>query len=222
MMQSKASNTQRAVQEMRKRIFDGEMSPGSDHLESELARALDMSRTPVREAILVLAEQGLVSVRPRRGMRVLALSAKDMHDIYDVLTALESHAAERAAQLAYSADDLDGLRVAINDMDASLAAENREKWALADEQFHRELVRLGQNVRMQTIATMMADQVRRARNVTLYMRPLPLESNEDHRAVLEAIATGDAKAAYARHHAHRKAARDMIIGLLELYHLPQV
>ncbi|MFK7764728.1 MAG: GntR family transcriptional regulator [Roseobacter sp.] len=222
MIQPKASNTQRAVHEMRKRIFDGELGPGSDHLESELAHALDMSRTPVREAILVLAAQGLVSVRPRRGMRVLALSAKDMCDIYDVLTALESRAAERAAEQGYSADDLRGLRTAINDMDASLALEDRQKWALSDERFHRELMRLGQNARMEAIASMMVDQVRRARNVTLYMRPLPLKSNEDHRAVLEAIAAGDPKAAYARHYAHRTAARDMIVSLLELHHLPQV
>ena len=218
----KASNTQKAVTSLRQMIFDGQLGPGSDHLESELAARLCMSRTPIREAILVLSEQGLVSARARRGMRVLALSPKDMHDIYDVLTALESRAAECAAAHSYTPDDLLVLRQAIDDMDGALALKNREDWADADERFHRELIRLGQNPRIEAIAALMADQVRRARTVTLHMRPLPLKSNDDHRAVLEAISKGDSQAAYDRHFAHRLASRDLIVELLERHNLKQV
>ncbi len=222
MTNAKPSSTRRAVDLLRKMIFDGELGAGSDHLEGELSARLAMSRTPVREAILILAEQGLVTVRPRRGMRIVALSPKDMHDVYDVLTALESRAAECAAEQAYSSAELESLGEAINAMDAALAKQDREAWASADERFHRELVRLGRNMRIETIAAMMADQVRRARSVTLHMRPLPVKSNEDHRAVLQAIARGDSHEAYTRHFAHRLAARDMIVTLLERHRLNQV
>ena len=208
------SNTERAIRALRDLIFSGELSPGSDHLETELAARLGMSRTPVREAALSLQAQGLVKVRPRRGLRVLGVSPQDMREIYDVLTLLESHAAERAAERRYEARDLLALKSAIDDMDAALARDDLEAWASADEAFHCELVRLGGNKRIEAIVAMMGDQVRRARAMTLYMRPSPLRSNADHRAVCAAIAAGQPEQARKLHESHRRAARDMLVDLL--------
>ncbi|MDU9003090.1 GntR family transcriptional regulator [Sedimentitalea todarodis] len=213
------SNTQRAVEELRRLIFSGELGAGSDHLESELADRLGMSRTPVREAAMLLAAQGLVEMRPRKGLRVLALAPDDMRDIYEVLTELESLSAENAARMGYSDADLSKLTQAINDMDDALEHENLEAWALADDQFHAELVWLGKNSRVQSIAAMMVDQVRRARALTLQFRPLPLKSNQDHRGVLEAIRSGDALKARQLHHAHRTDAKGILLGILEKYRL---
>jgi DNA-binding GntR family transcriptional regulator len=92
------SNTQRAINELRHLIFTGALPAGSDHLESELAERLGMSRTPVREAALTLDGQGLLEMRPRKGVRILPVSVEDMGEIYDVLTELESLAAEQAAK----------------------------------------------------------------------------------------------------------------------------
>ena len=143
-----------------------------------------MSRTPVREATLMLAQQGLLEVRPRNGVRIATLSLEDMEEIYAVLTELESLAAEEAAAKGYSEDDLAELQHAIEAMEAALLQEDREAWALADNAFHEELVRLGGNTRVKSIVSMMANQVRRARAMTLYIRPLPVKSNEEHRAVM--------------------------------------
>jgi DNA-binding GntR family transcriptional regulator len=212
------SNTQRAVEELRKLIFSGELGAGSDHLESELAERLGMSRTPVREAALTLEAQGLVEMRPRKGLRVLALSPADMHDIYDVLTELESLSAENAARLGYTDAELGHLATAINDMETALSENDLAAWAKADDVFHAELVRLGRNSRVQAIASMMVDQVRRARAMTLRVRPTPVKSNEDHRGVFEAIRSGDAAEARRIHYAHRKHAKEMLLGILEKYH----
>lgn len=208
------TSTQRATVALRQMIFSGELPPGSDHLETELATRLGMSRTPVREAALTLAAQGLVELRPRRGLRVVPVSRQDMAEIYEVLTALESLAARNAALLLYPPTALTALESAVGRMDAALVREDRDDWAVADEDFHRELVRLGGNARIERIVAMMQDQVRRARALTLYMRPLPTASNADHRRVLEAIAAGDAVAAHDIHHAHRSRAREMLIDLL--------
>ncbi|MEM9129801.1 MAG: GntR family transcriptional regulator, partial [Pseudomonadota bacterium] len=161
-----ASSSQRALQELRERIFNGDLPAGSDHLESELADLLNMSRTPVREAVLMLESQGLLELRPRKGVRILPVSPEDMSEIYDVLTELESLAAERAAKARYSSDDLSGLARAIDDMDVALASSDLEAWAAADDRFHSELVRVGGNSRIMAIVSMMIDQVRRARNTT--------------------------------------------------------
>ncbi|WP_254446126.1 GntR family transcriptional regulator [Ruegeria sp. HKCCD7255] len=216
---SSPSNAQRAVHALRNMIFSGELSAGSDHLESELAERLGMSRTPIREAALTLESQGLLELRPRKGVRILPVSADDMREIYDVLTELESLAAERAAQMGYGQKDLRDLGQAIVDMDKAIAKQDLEAWAAADERFHRELVRLGGNSRVKAIVAMMSDQVRRARTTTLFIRPLPTKSNEDHRAVFQAIRDGDADLARQRHHKHRQQARDILVGLLEKHKL---
>ena len=200
-------------------IFSGELPPGSDHLETELAERLGMSRTPVREAALTLRAQGLVELRPRRGLRIAPVRAQDMRDIYDILTELESLAAARAAEAAYSREDLATLAAAIKDMDKALAQDDLQAWAQADDRFHRELVRLGGNARLSMIVSVMRDQVRRARATTLFIRPKPVQSNNDHRAVYQAIASRNPKTAHDIHHAHRTHARDMLVALLEKHQL---
>ncbi|MEM7379247.1 MAG: GntR family transcriptional regulator, partial [Pseudomonadota bacterium] len=194
-----SSNSQRATAALRDLIFSGKLWPGSNHLETELATRLAMSRTPVREALLVLESQGLIEVIPRRGVRILPVSPDDMREIYEVLTAIESLAARKAAASGYAESDLTVLAQAIDDMDAAIAREDREAWAKADEVFHRELVRLAKNTRVMAIFERMSDQVRRAKAVTLHVRPLPVQSNADHRAVLDAIRAGDADTAATRH-----------------------
>jgi DNA-binding GntR family transcriptional regulator len=219
MSEKPLSSSQRALRDLRDKIFSGELAAGSDHLESELADLLDMSRTPVREAVLTLESQGLLELRPRKGVRILPLSPEDMSDVYDVLTELESHAAERAAQSGYGDAELVDLAGAIDDMDAALASRDLDAWAEADDRFHRELVRLGGNSRICAIVDMMSDQVRRARMTTLFMRPLPTQSNEDHRAVLEAIRGGDAETARKIHRHHRQHAKSILVDLLRTHRL---
>lgn len=209
------SSVDRALNALREMIFSGQLAPGSDHLETELAAQLEMSRTPVREAALMLQAQGLIDVRPRRGIRVRPVSARDMRDIYDILTELESLAAKRAAEAGYSKGDLATLAGAIADMDAALEDEDLRAWAKADDRFHRELVRLGGNARLAMIVAVMRDQVRRARATTLFIRPKPTKSNTDHHRVYQAIAAGDSAQAHDVHHAHRRAACEMLVELLK-------
>ena len=220
--ESASSNTAVAIEKLRDLIFSGQLGAGTDHLESELAARLGMSRTPVREALLRLEAQGLLDVRPRKGVRITPLSPQDMAEVYDVLTELESLAASNAAKAGLSDTDLVVLARTIADMDTALVNQNREDWAAADDAFHTELVRLGNNNRVLRVAEMMSDQVRRARLVTLYMRPEPTKSNNDHRSVLDAIRKGDADRARAIHRQHRSAAKEMMIALLERHHLSSI
>lgn len=213
------SNTDRAIAGLRDLIFTGKLAPGTDHLETELAHLLGMSRTPIREACRTLEAQGLLDVRPRRGVRIKPVLPTDMAEIYDVLTELESLAAANAAASGYRGGDLRQLLKTIEDMEDALAVSDLEKWAGADDQFHRELVRLGGNSRIIDIAGRMSDQVRRARSATLHMRPLPTRSTSDHRAVYEAIKAGHAATARALHHAHRADAKETLIALLERYQM---
>lgn len=216
------SSSHRAIEELRKLIFSGELAGGSNHLESELALRLNMSRTPVREAALALEAQGLLEMRPRKGVRILEISPVDMREIYEVLTALESVAARNAARAGYTEAELEGLAQAIDNMDNALAADDMRAWAGADDQFHTELVRLGGNTRIESVVSMMTDQVRRARATTLFMREKPHKSNQDHRQVLDAIRDGQADVAYRVHHEHRTQAQSTLLGLLDKHQLRSV
>lgn len=216
------SNTTVAVKEIRSLIFSGDLGAGTDHLESELAARLGMSRTPVREALLRLESQGLVEVRPRKGIRIKPLSPTDMAEIYDILTELESLAAANAAQRNLTETDLAPLATAISDMERALGNNDREAWAVADTHFHQHLVELGNNQRIIQIVRMMSDQVRRARAVTLYMRPPPTSSNRDHKQVLEAIRNGAADEAREIHRQHRLTAKAVLIDLLKRHKLHNI
>ncbi|EAQ45343.1 transcriptional regulator, GntR family protein [Roseobacter sp. MED193] len=216
------SNSQRAYQALRDMIFSGELAPGSDHLESEMASRLGVSRTPVREAALMLESQGLLELRPRKGVRILPVSPDDMAEIYDVLTELECLAARSAAEKRLTDKSLQTLTNAIESMELAVSAGDLEQWAQSDDAFHRELVRLGGNSRVTAIFEMMNDQVRRARAVTLFMRDMPVQSNEDHRQVYEAIKAGDAKRAGEVHRSHRQNAKQMMLDLLQKHRLLSV
>jgi len=220
--QKSQSQTQRAASELRRMIISNELAPGSSHLETELADMLGMSRTPVREATLMLQAQGLVKVRPRRGVQVSSISPDDMEEIYQILTELECLAAERVATSGASAADLQPLREATDRMEASLETGDRESWAMADEDFHARLVDLADSARLKSIISAYNDQVRRARAMTLYMRPSPTRSNEDHRALIRALERGDAPLARKLHREHRIAAKSLMISLLRKHGFRQV
>ncbi len=212
----------RAYEELKRRILADEMPAGFQALEQELAEALGMSRTPVREALIRLAEDGMVEVRPRHGMRVLPVSPDDMREIYEVLTGLEATATELAARRGVPADGLAALRAAVADMDRALAADDLDAWAEADARFHRLLVEHAGNARLRAMVATVWDQAHRARMATLRLRPRPAASNAEHAAVLDAIARGDARAAGRLHRAHRERAGRMLLALLERHRIRQL
>ncbi|WP_457939787.1 GntR family transcriptional regulator [Mesorhizobium sp. 10J20-29] len=208
------SQTQRAVTLLRDMVISNKLAPGSNHLETELAEMLGMSRTPVREAAIILEGQGLVEVRPRRGVRILPILPADMEEIYSILTELESLAAYQVASKNIDTKDLKELRAFIETMETALQADDRQAWARADDLFHRKLINLAGNRRLETIVSTYSDQVHRARLLTLYIRPAPHASNADHRALVDAIASGDADLARNIHRRHRIGAKDLMIKLI--------
>jgi DNA-binding GntR family transcriptional regulator len=213
------SNTRIAIETIKKLVLESKLPAGSSHLESELALQLGMSRTPVREATLILEAQGLLEVRPRRGVKILPLSIKDMREIYQILTELEGLSAQLAAQKVMPPIEYDVAEKAITRMDDALINDDREAWAVADEIFHNELIRLSGNSRIAVVVDIYNDQVKRVRALTLYMRPSPIKSNKDHRNVLKAIRSGDMAKARAIHTEHRVQAGNMLIDILEKHKL---
>ncbi len=214
--------TEQAYQELRRRILDNEMPAGYQAVETELADLLGMSRTPVREAMIRLANEGLVEVRPRHGMRVLPVSADDMREIYEILTGLESTAAAAVAKRGLETEELNELTRAVADMDEALAQDDLTHWAEADERFHKLLVEYCGNKRLKDLVDKYWDQAHRVRMLTLKLRPKPTGSNDDHRATVDAIVQRDADMARETHRMHRVRSRETLVDILESHGLAQL
>lgn len=208
------SRTQRAHGSLRRLILDNELRPGKRMFEQEVADYLKMSRTPVREALIRLAEEGLVEVRPRHGMTVLPISPGDMRDVYDVVASLEATAAELAIEKGVDPDQIRRLNESLDQMERALRDEDRVAWAHGDEEFHRLLVQYSGNERLISIVSGLWDQTHRARWATLSARPLPVASNVDHRELVKAIESGNAKRAKKLHISHRRRSRELLVKLL--------
>ncbi|MFC3125581.1 GntR family transcriptional regulator [Pseudoroseomonas globiformis] len=201
-------------------ILDNHLPPGTQRLEGELALQLGLSRTPVREALVRLEQEGLIAITPRHGMRVLPIAAADMREIYDVLTSLEPMAAELLARRPEPAVGLERLERACADMEKALAAGERPAWAAADEAFHLGLADLCGNRRLAGMVMQVWEQSHRARLFTLNQRPLPARSTAEHRRVLGAIAAGDAEKARELYRRHRRRSGAELVSLIERSGIP--
>ncbi len=211
-----------AYEQIRRRILDNAWPPGHRALEQEVAMALGMSRTPVREAMLRLQGEGLVEVVPRHGMRVLPVSPTDMREIYQILTALECMAAELLAQRVPSDQELAPLVAATQAMDKALKAEDLDAWAAADERFHAHLIDLAGNRQLQATVLNYWDRAHRARMFTLRLRPKPVNSTKEHMQMVERLRAGDAAGAAAVTRAHRERASGELVTIFEHFKLAQM
>lgn len=211
-----------AYAQLRRRILDNDWPPGHRALEHEVATELGMSRTPVREALMRLQNEGLVEVIPRHGMRVLPVSGNDMQEIYQILTALECMAAELLAARKPSAKELQPLVDATQAMDKALRADDLDAWAAADERFHAQLIDLAGNRQLQTTVLNYWDRAHRARIFTLRLRPKPVNSTKEHMQMVERLRAGDAEGAARVTRAHRERARHELVTIFERFKLAQV
>jgi DNA-binding GntR family transcriptional regulator len=211
-----------AYEQIRRRILDNTWPPGHRALEQEVALALGMSRTPVREALGRLRNDGLVEVIPRHGMRVLPVSPTDMREIYEILSALECMAAELLARRLPGEEQLKPLVDATQAMDKALKADDLDAWAAADERFHRALIDAAGNRQLQVTVLNYWDRAHRARMFSLKLRPKPVNSTREHMELVERLRAGDADGAARVNRAHRERASRELLAIFEHFKLAQM
>lgn len=216
---ARSSLTEEAYRRIKQEILENQMPPGFQALEPDLAKRLNMSRTPVREAVIRLQDEGLVEVVPRRGMRVLPVSLDDMREIYEVLVCVEAEAANLFAARNPGKKEIAPLEAAVAAMEAALDRDDLEAWAEADDRFHLALVNGCGNRRLATIAMTYQNQVHRARMFTLRLREKPTRSTADHKEQIAAIAAGDAVKARRSYRHHRELAAKQLLQLLQTFRL---
>ncbi|MDP5228027.1 MULTISPECIES: GntR family transcriptional regulator [Arthrobacter] len=182
---------------LRTRIFEGHYAPGARMVERDLAAEFHVSRLPVREALRMLQQEGLLTERATRGSVVTALEDKDVDDLFDVRIALEvltcRLAAERATQ-----EDLAGLRRLVEQAEEALSRGSLADAHRFNSEFHDELTRIADNTFLRTALEPLQG---RMHWLFRHVRDLP-EIIREHRELLEAVASGDPDRAEAQsaHH----------------------
>jgi len=177
---------------LRQRIFRRELQPGAWIDEMRLAQELGISRTPLREALKVLAAEGLVTMKVRRGAYVTEVSEKDLRDVYHLLALLEADAAAEVAARADAAD-LAALQALHDELEA--AVTDRDRFFAVNERFHMALLERADNRwRLQMVADL-RKVMKLNRHHSLLKRGRIEESLAEHRTLMAALRAGDAQAA---------------------------
>ncbi|WP_207539829.1 GntR family transcriptional regulator [Sabulicella rubraurantiaca] len=212
---SRAEAVHRAL---RGQILGAALLPGAMVTEQELADRLGVSRTPVREALQRLRDEGWVEIRARRGIRIRPVSPDDMRDLYAALMALEGAAAAAVARHPSRAEWAERMEAETEAMRTALAQDDLSGWAAADARFHDALLAAAGNSHIARLAAGLADHAHRARVLTVKLRPRPTASLAEHDAVTQALRAGDAEGARAALTRHRERAASEILDALR--HLP--
>jgi DNA-binding GntR family transcriptional regulator len=188
---------------IRQRIFSRELEPGSWIDELQIAKAYGISRTPVREALKVLAAEGLVTMKVRRGAYVTEVSEKDLRDVYHLLSLLESDAAAVVAATASPAD-LKKLQSLHAELEAAgkPGKEKHDKFFEVNEAFHMCLLELSQNKWRDQMVADLRKVMKLNRHNSLFKTGRITESLAEHQAIMAALNAKDPVATAARMREH--------------------
>lgn len=185
---------QEVAERLRSRIFAHELAPGAWIDEQALAESFGISRTPMREALKVLAAEGLVTLKPRRGCYVTEVTERDLDEIFPVLALLEGRCAYEAAQKA-KGPQLKRLQVLHEKLERAGAAGDVEAYFQANQDFHLALQELAGNRWLMQAIEDMRKVLKLIRRHSLLREGRVAESLEEHRAIMAGIRAADPDAA---------------------------
>src|SRR5450830_41301 len=169
---------------LRQRIFQRELEPGSWIDELKIAQEFGISRTPLREAIKVLAAEGLVTMKVRRGAYVTEVNEKDLRDVYHLLSLLESDAAGEVADHAMPAQ-LQEIAALHDDLEK--AVDDRERFFQLNERIHLRILEIADNRWRLQMVTDLHKVMKMNRHNSLLKRGCIAESLQEHFDITEAI-----------------------------------
>lgn len=187
------------AERLRQQIFARRLPPGSWIDEQKLAVEYGISRTPLREALKVLAVEGLVTMRLGRGAYVTEMSRDDVAQVYHLLALLESDA---AAMVAASADAAQRVRLRVLHEQLEAAVGKRDAFFALNERWHLALLEIAGNRWSSQMATDLRKVMKLSRHHSLFKQGRLADSLAEHRAIMQAIEAGDADTARRAMQAH--------------------
>ena len=203
---NKRSNRQRVYETLRKRIVSLELAPGASLSENELAAAMSVSRTPVRESLILLADEGLVRIFPKLGSFVARIDPGKVADAQFIREAIELASIADAVERVDDAT-IDGLRSQIV---AQRDTSDLDDFFALDEQFHRSLLEAGGHGSAWRTVVGAKAHLDRARRLGLLGSTAISVLIDEHEAVVDGLADRDLATVQAALRAHlRKVFADI-------------
>jgi DNA-binding GntR family transcriptional regulator len=182
--------TERVYTTIKEAILDLELMPGSPLVEDELARQLKTSKTPVRDALLALERDGLVTKIPYKGTYVSEISLKDATEIFELRAVLEGLAA-RLASRAFSPKELDQAEKLLEAADKARQHNDFDAASKYGADFHKTIHRCADNQRLIPILEKLDEQLRRLRRLSDQVQGRLEKSAYEHKLILAALRSGD-------------------------------
>lgn len=195
-------------------IIRGDMPPRSRLVESRLAEALGISRTPVREAIHKLEREGLLRKLPQGGFFVVGLTRQEIEETFGIRSVLESYAAKLAA-IKHREDEIRPLEEKIAEFQSCLDNGRMDQLLEINTEFHDLLYALSRSPKLIKMINDLREQIYRFRKIILKMDNMARTSNEDHAAMLKAMRTRDADTVERLVRAHILRGRKVVLKALE-------
>ena len=212
---------QQAYDYVKAQIMNLDLKPGQYVTDSQVAGELNISRTPVREALRRLEQEGLLINQARRGWKVYTLSLEDIQEIFDIKEALEGMTARRAAG-CQDEELRSALRAAMDRMRQAAEADDPDAWLEADAQLHDVIFAMGANERASNIIGSLNDQWHRVRIGFVAMQGRIERSNPEHEVIVDRILAGDGEEAERHMRLHLNNVRQELVRLLVNLVLPFV
>lgn len=190
-VQERKSLGQLVFENLKQAIVKGDLSPGTWLVESQIADAQGISRTPVREAIHKLERERFVERQPRGGFIVLGLEREDIEETFGIRSVLEGYAA-RLAAIKHKPVELEPLDKKIEEFQKYLDKKQMAPLLKVNTEFHDLLYSLSKSPKLIHIINGLRDQIYRFRKVILKEEKTAKMSNDDHRKMLKLIRRRDA------------------------------
>jgi DNA-binding GntR family transcriptional regulator len=204
------SLTAEVLARLRRAIVSGELAPGSLHSVYEIADRLGVSRTPVREALLLLAAQQMVKFERNRGIRILRTSLHDLEEIFALRLLLEVPATRRATAIGASRI-ADPLRRHLQQMSRAARAEDEVRFMELDRAFHRVLLEGSGNARLAAYVDTLRDLVLTRGASTAGVSRTLEDIVAEHQLIADAVAAGDPEVAALAMRTHLVATGRLLI-----------
>lgn len=178
------------AEELRTMIVDGKLAPGQKIPEKELCEAFDISRTPLREALKVLATEGLVELLPQRGARVSVITEAERQELFPIIAALEALAAELACRNMTDAElaELKGLH---RQMVAAYDRRDNLEYARLNRKIHLSIFEAARNGALQMLYSNMELRIRNIRHTVRQSDEDWARAVQDHEKILTVLEARD-------------------------------
>lgn len=202
--------------ELKKAIFDGRIKEGEHLVENKIAEKMNVSRTPVREALRQLEAEGLVVNIPRRGAIVRGITMKDAEEIYDLREVLEGLGARLACK-HITEDNINRLKKILILMEDAIKKKEYNEYLELHKDYNNIILSSSKNKRLQSMMKNIYEHLISLRSVSLYTEDRRFLALEEHKQIVDAIERKDELGAEEITKKHirkaKKAFFDNLIGL---------